>query len=331
MTHSKPVSLVSVLLVILVWVAPAWAQRQLIGRKVKSSRVFVASSVRTLQELVDNAAQVTLEKFADKKLNQNQLSITLIDLRDPQSPVTASYRGNERIYPASVVKLFFLAAAHRWLEDKKIEDTAELQRSLKDMIVDSSNEATQYIVDVLTHTTGGYELSQKEMERWQYQRNAINRYFTSLGYANINVNQKTFCEDAYGRERVSRGPKGENRNNLTTDATARLFTEIVLGKSVTPKRSALMMELLKRDPLKKTNDLDSQDTGFTGIALTGIEGVRLWSKAGWTSTTRHDVAYIELPDGAKFVLATFTTDHANERQIIPTVARAVIEGIRDVK
>lgn len=331
MTYFKPVSLASVLLVVLVLVAPVRAQRQLIKPEVKSSRVLEVSSVRTLQELVDNAARVTLEKFADKKLNQNQLSITLIDLRDPRRPVTASYRGNERIYPASVVKLFFLAAAHRWLEDKKIEDTAELQRSLKDMIVDSSNEATQYIVDVLTHTTGGYELSQKEMERWQYQRNAVNRYFTSLGYTNINVNQKTFCEDAYGRERVSRGPKGENRNKLTTDATARLFTEIVLGKSVTPKRSVLMMELLKRDPSKKTPDLDSQDTGFTGIALAGIEGVRLWSKAGWTSTTRHDVAYIELPDGPKFVLATFTTDHANERQIIPTVARAVIEGIRDVK
>ena len=101
------------------------------------------------------------------------------------------------------------------------------------MIVDSSNEATQYVVDVLTHTTGGYELPPKEMEKWQHQRNAVNRYFTSLGYTNINVNQKTFCEDAYGRESASRGPKGENRNKLTTDATARLMMEIVTGKSVT--------------------------------------------------------------------------------------------------
>jgi beta-lactamase class A len=284
-----------------------------------------------LQDLVDQAARTTLQRFADKKLQENQLSITLIDLRDPQRPVTANFRGNERIYPASVVKLFFLAAAHRWLEDRKIEDTPEMRRSLKDMIVDSSNEATQYIVDVITHTTGGYELPPREMERWQYQRNAINRYFLSLGYSNINVNQKTFCEDAYGREQVSRGPKGENRNKLTTDATARLLMEIVMGKAVTPLRSAQMMELLKRNPSKKSADLDSQDTGFTGIALAGVKGARLWSKAGWTSTTRHDVAYIELPDGSKFVLATFTTDHANERQIIPTVARIVIEGIKDVK
>ncbi len=291
----------------------------------------VTASECALQALVDAAAKTALEKFADKKLKEDQLSITLIDLRDPQRPSTASFRGNERIYPASVVKLFYLAAAHRWLEDRKIENTPELQRALKDMIVDSSNEATQYIVDVVTHTTAGYELPQKEMEKWQHDRNAVNRYFTSLGYTNINVNQKTFCEDAYGRESVSRGPKGENRNKLTTDATARLLMEIVTGKSVTPERSAQMMTLLKRDYSSKSTDGDDQGHGFTGLALAGTEGAKLWSKAGWTSTTRHDAAYIELPDGAKFVLVTFTVDHANEREIIPTVASTVISGLKDVK
>ena len=282
----------------------------------------------SLQDVVDAAAKTTLERFADKKLEASQLSITLIDLRDPQHPVTASFRGNERVYPASVVKLFYLVAAHRWLEDKKLEDTPELKRALRDMIVDSSNEATQYVVDVLTHTTGGYELPPKEMEEWQYQRNAMNRYFAGLGYTNINVNQKTFCEDAYGRERVSRGPNGENRNKLTTDATARLMMEIVTGKAATPARTALMMDVLKRDYTGTSNDNDDQGHGFTGIALKGIEGAHLWSKAGWTSTTRHDVAYVELPDGRKFILATFTTEHANDRDIIPTVARAVMEGLR---
>jgi beta-lactamase class A len=286
---------------------------------------------RTLQSLVDEAARKTLEKFNDKKLEEKQLSITLIDLRDPEHPIKASFRGNERIYPASVVKLFYLVAAHRWLEDKKIADTPELRRALKDMIVDSSNEATQYLVDVVTHTTAGYELPPVEMKTWQDKRNAVNRYLSALGYSNINVNQKTFCEDAYGREKVSRGPNGENRNKLTTDATARLLMEIVTGKAVTSGRSAQMMELLKRDYAGTSKDSDDQGHGFTAIALQGMGGVRLWSKAGWTSTTRHDAAYLELPDGSKFVLVTFTTDHANEREIIPTVARVVIDGIKDVK
>lgn len=297
---------------------------------ISSAQTVSSSKAPGLQALVDGAAKATLQKFADQKLEQSQLSITLIDLRDPAHPVQASFRGNERVYPASVVKLFYLVAVHRWLEDKRIEDTPELRRALKDMIVDSSNEATQYVVDVLTHTTGGYELPAKEMAEWQEKRNAVNRYYSALGFSNINVNQKTFCEDAYGRERSSRGPNGENRNKLTTDATARLLAEIVSGKAVNPGRSAQMMELLKRDYSGTSKDGDDQGHGFTAIALQGVEGVKLWSKAGWTSTTRHDAAYLELPGGAKFVLVTFTTDHANEREIIPTVARIVIEGMKDL-
>jgi beta-lactamase class A len=284
-----------------------------------------------LQDLVNDAAHAALEKFADKKLTESQLSITLIDLRDPRHPVTASFRGNERVYPASVVKLFYLAAVHRWLEDKKIQETDELKRAVRDMIVDSSNEATQYVVDVLTQTTGGFELPPPEMEAWQYKRNAVNRYYSSLGFTNINVNQKTFCEDAYGRERVSRGANGENRNKLTTDATARLLADIVTGRAINQARSTQMMELLKRDFSGTSKDNDDQGHGFTGIALQGLTGAKLWSKAGWTSTTRHDAAYVELPSGARFVLVTFTTDHANDREIIPTVARVVIDGITAVK
>jgi len=298
---------------------------------IKVATAQESTKSTALQDLVNRSAKTTLERFADKKLDEKQLSITLIDLRDAMHPVTASFRGNERIYPASVVKLFYLAAAQRWLEDKKIEETPELTRAIRDMIVDSSNEATQYVVDVITHTTAGYELPAKEMEEWQNQRNAVNRYFASLGYTNINVNQKTFCEDAYGRERVSRGPNGENRNKLTTEATARLLMEIVTGKAAPPPRTKLMMDLLKRDYTVKTEDNDNQARGFTGIALQGVEGARLWSKAGWTSTTRHDAAYVEMSDGSKFVLVTFTTDHANDREIIPTVARLVIDGLKNVK
>src|SRR6185436_13326831 len=192
------------------------------------------------------------------KLTESQLSITLIDLSNPQHPRTASFRGNERIYPASVVKLFYLVAVHRWLEDRKIQETSELKRAVRDMIVDSSNEATQYVLDVLTQTTGGFELPPKEMAAWQHKRNAVNRYYSSLGFTNINVNQKTFCEDAYGRERVSRGPNGENRNKLTTDATARLLAEIATGRAVSPQRITQMMELLKRDYTGKSADADDQ-------------------------------------------------------------------------
>ena len=44
------------------------------------------------------------------------------DLRNRQHPVRASYRGDAQIYHASVVKLFYLAAVHRWLEDGQLQN-----------------------------------------------------------------------------------------------------------------------------------------------------------------------------------------------------------------
>lgn len=261
--------------------------------------------------------------------NINDISATVIDLRDPNKMPIASFAGEEPIYPASVVKMFYMAALHQQLEDDKVVLTKELERGLRDMIVDSSNEATQYILDVLTDTSSGGELPQAAFDRWQYKRNRVNRYFTSMGYTNINVNQKTFCEDAYGIEQQSRAYQGKNRNMITTNATARLLAEIALGKSVTPERSRMMMDLMKRDPFADTKDPDSQATGFIGKALIEkkMTDAKLWSKAGWTSRARHDAAYIETSDGRKFVLVIYTENHSTKRELIPAIAGRIIEAM----
>ncbi|HEV2705443.1 MAG TPA: serine hydrolase [Pyrinomonadaceae bacterium] len=301
-------------------VAPAAQEAK--GRR--AAQAHVASE--RLQRVVEEAVGAALARFKEKGLAEKNLAVTLVDVRDPQRLERASFRGDEPIYPASVVKLFYLDAAHRWLEDGKLRETDELKRALRDMIVDSSNDATHYIVDALTGTSNGAELSESEMKKWSERRNVVNRYFAGLGYTRVNINQKPWCEGPYGRERQFLGAKFENRNKLTTDATARLLTEIVLGRAVTPTRSALMMELLKRDFSGQSKDADDQAHGFTGMALEA--GARLWSKAGWTSTTRHDAAYVELPNGQRFVLVVFTTDFANQRDIIPTIARTVIERLK---
>lgn len=289
-----------------------------------------AHTVQSLQALVEFAVANTLQEFAPKKLQSNQLAVTLVDLRDFKKPVQASYRGDVQIYPASVVKLFYLAAAHRWMEDGKLKDTPELRRAMRDMIVESYNEATHYIVDLLTGTTSGPELPDAEIDAWFEKRNAVNRWFTSLGYTNINANKKPWCEGPYGRETQSIKRHTPKRNMLTTDATARLLTEIVTGQCVTLKRSAEMLELMKRDPTKQLEDggEPDQNNAFTGLGVRDIPGVKLWSKAGWTSQTRHDAAYIELPNGARFVLVTFTTDHANERGIIRGVAQRLVAAFQ---
>jgi beta-lactamase class A len=281
------------------------------------SMICTLAQQKPLQATLDSTVAATFEKFPT--LKKEELAITAIDLKERGHPMTANYRGDTPIYPASVIKLFYLAAAHRWMEDGKIKDTPELRRAMKDMIVLSYNEATHYVLDVLTDTTSGPELPAAEMEKWSEKRNAVNRYFASLGYTNINANQKPWCEGPYGRERIFVGEKYTNRNALTTDATARLLMEIATEQAVSPTRCKQMLELLSRDPAQKEDSEEGQVKGFTGAGLP--VGSKLWSKAGWTSSTRHDAALVELPSGKRFILVTFTLNHASDATIIPFVAK----------
>jgi beta-lactamase class A len=300
------------------------ARKYLPNNSVESIK-FVQSD--ELKGILTSAVNDTLKDFADKGLKSNEIAATLIDMRLPDKLARADYRGNEQIYPASVVKMFYMATLFRQIEDGKVKMTPELDRGLKNMIIESGNESTGYILDVLTDTSSGAELPPKEFEKWKFKRNAVNRYFQSIGYSNINVNQKTHCEDAWGVEQQFRNYKGENRNMLTTNATAQLLAEIASGKSVNPARSKQMMDLMKREWEKPAEDAFHIE--FISHALK--PGTKIWSKEGWTSSTRHDAAYIETPEGLKFVLVVFTENHAKEQEIIPSIARKVIDGLGDMK
>jgi hypothetical protein len=275
------------------------------------------------QDLAAHGQQIleaTWETFPT--LSRNQIALTWL-VYDPPFPINTggaldaqtfwqypvrgfSYRGMERIYPASVVKLFYLVACHEWLETGMLPPSPELDRAMRDMIVDSSNDATGLVVDMLTGTTSGPELPPEPFETWQHQRNLVNRYLQSLHWPEldtVNVNQKTWGDGPYGRERIFVGD--QNRNMLTTDAVARLIHSLVGGVAVSGVRSQQMMTLMQRSlkPEVLATNLDNQITGFLGGGLP--EGAQIWSKAGWTSTVRHDAAYIELPDRHPYTLIVF--------------------------
>jgi len=238
-----------------------------------------------------------------------------------------SYRGIERIYPASLVKLFYLVAIAEWLSSEMIPDSPELERAMGDMIVNSSNDATSLIVDMLTGTTSGPALPSAPFETWKQQRNIVNRYFQSLGWEElqaINVNQKTWGDGYYGRERAFVGELYENRNMLTTNAVARLMHSIIGGVAVSSPRSQQMMQWLHRDltvPDPAPGD-ENQVSGFLGAGLP--KTAQIWSKAGWTSQVRHDCAYIEIPNKSPYLLVVFTENPslAGDRRLFPFIAQA---------
>lgn len=302
-------------------------------------------------EQLTTAAQAILQGTKERfpTLTRDKIALTWIVYQEPvivntggalsaaefwQYPVKGfSYRGVERIYPASIVKLFYLVAIQEWLNGNMVSDSLELDRAIRDTIVESSNDATSLLVDILTGTTSGPELPAQPFETWKKQRNIVNRYFQSLKWEeleSINVNQKTWSNGAYGRERAFLGELMENRNMLTTDGVARLLHSIIGGVAVSSERSQKMMKLLKRslNPADFVDcDGENQITGFLGESLPG--NAQIWSKAGWMSRVRHDAAYIEIPNLPPYLLTVFTEgkENAQNKSILPFISQSIIEAL----
>lgn len=99
----------------------------------------------------------------------------------PPAPRRAAIGGIQPVYPASVSKLFFLLATQATYDDGRLAPSPELDRLLADMITLSGNDATHLDGDMLAGASGGLDLPEPEMALWFERRQAMNRYFRTLG------------------------------------------------------------------------------------------------------------------------------------------------------
>jgi len=247
-------------------------------------------------------------------------------------PVPGASRGGGKLrYPASVVKLVYMAALEAWYAHGLLWPTPELDQASRNMIHHSSNDATSYVVDVLSGTTSGPELSGDAYTTWQRQRQLVNQWLQEQDWPEwhqCNCCQKTWEDKPYGREQQFYGSQGQNRNRLSSDAVARLLHAVVAGEMISPVASTRMRQQLQR-PLSleaRQADHENQVDGFLGAALP--EGSQLWSKAGWTSTTRADVAYMEVPNRKPTLVAVLAEGlwSANEDQWLPQLMAKLLHA-----
>ena len=257
-------------------------------------------------------------------------------------PEGAALRPDWRAYPCSLVKVFHLVAAQLQLEDGRLSAHDELDRAMRDMILWSSNSATNYIIDLITGTTGDTLLDDAEMATWCSRREEINRIFAGLGwpeFAGINLNQKLMDDLRYGREKIALDRSAVGHNCLTPIAMARLMHEIFSDSALLPPaRRAVVRDHLVRD----ANDPDRgrgayQLLGYLGDALP--PGTQIWSKAGRTrwlgddraSFRRHDTLRAILPGDHEFLLTVFTQGEAigEDDSFLPAIGALVAAEMTD--
>ena len=213
------------------------------------------------------------------------------------------------------------------------------------MILKSDNHGASQVLDKITQTKSTLKsLPAAELAAWQARREQINTFFRQAGYSSqLNVSQKTFpivqenFSQAVGADRQTRGGGSDKfiRNQVTTNDVARLMYEIVTNRAVDPQSSLDMQKLLTRniDPnyWKKQPpnpvEFNPVESFFgEGLAIDRHLISSFISKAGCTSSSRQEVAYIHSSDGnSKYILVAIGDDIAykQDKTLFPQISQMV--------
>ena len=287
-----------------------------------------------------------VEYSRDNRLPINALSITLIDTNTGE---IADYQGMKERYPASVVKMFWLVAIYQRISMGDANESF-LKHAIEQMIYKSDNQGASQVLDTVTRTKStSIKLAEGELEIQKQQRQSLNDFFRQAGYSqDINVSQKTFpipqenIMEPKGFDQQLRGNNLDKpiRNKLTTNDAARLMYEIVNAQAVSPESSKKMRRLLTRDinpnfwKKQPPNPVDFNPVeSFFGQGLPENKTENIVSKAGWTSASRQEVAFIKSKDGkTRYILAVFGDDSAygKSKKIFPEISALVYGKMQSI-
>ena len=269
----------------------------------------------------------------DKEYSNENFAVTWINYKIENNNLFKGYgfgiNNRKKIYPASIVKLVYGLAAYDWIRQGRLIISEEIRDAVKKMLFYSSNNATSFLVDILTGTTSGPCIEGEAWENWKYQRCIINDWLKELNWEElrgINCCQKTWDDGPFGREKEFYEYQNQNRNIMTTDSTAKILEEIMIHidyqKNDLNLRSFLKRNLNK-DALKE--DPFNQVKGFLGEGLP--ESTTLWSKAGLMSEVRHDAAWWINSSSVQTLLVVFGNGKkiVKDASLFPSIAKAVYE------
>ena len=264
----------------------------------------------------------------------------VIARRGRAGPEGFVHRAMVPIYPCSLVKAFHLIHALAALDEGRIAAHGELDRAMRDMIVWSSNTATNYVIDILTGTTGDTLLQGAEYLDWMTKRERLNRVFWRLGWdewEGCRIAQKLMDDTRYGREARFAAEGGGNLNRLTALAAARLMWELFEGDlPLSPPARGRAQAILSRDPAgPDAADPNYQLAEYLGGDLP--EGAQVWSKAGhnlWTGDPRtswfkHDMIRIAVPGKPPLMAVVMTEGEALAKDpgFLPELGRRLCEAV----
>ena len=197
-----------------------------------------ASTYPTLLDSIDPPLQRALERELDalsltSAVENNLLSVTVVDITDSESPRSAEVNGELNMYSASLPKIAILLGAMQKVEDGDLELTPEFEQQLTNMIRNSSNADASSVLDKVG---APYLADLLQSDPYKLYKEGSGGLWVGRPY--------------------SRGPvwKRDPINNISHGASshevARFYYLLATDRLVSPEYCAVMTEILSEPAIK---------------------------------------------------------------------------------
>ena len=202
-----------------------------------------------------------------------------------------------------------------------------MARALGEMIRLSDNDATAYLLDVISDTCPGPNLEGRALAKFIDKRRVVNRWFATMGY-DISAMAKPWSFGPFGREKqLLGGDAAAESQSLQRRIRSRRCCCGSCGSARSPRagqRRDAGAAGASADSAAYRTRIRSRSSSASRCRPDRASG----RKRDGRSEVRHDAAYIELPGGRKMILVIMTRGTADDVKLIPAIAKSVLSELQ---
>lgn len=272
----------------------------------KDKMPFASEYYKELNSVRDAELQRNLETIVNKNrlwkslVQQQLLSIGLVDLHDATHPRYADINGRNMMYAASLPKIAVLLSAMEAIEDGSLKRTSALEKDMRLMIAKSNNAATTRVIERI-----GFKKISEVMTSEKY------KLYDENNGGGLWVGKKY----AKAGKRNPDPLKGLS-HAATVEQVCRFYTMLAYGKLVSDEGNREMMTYLVDPELnhKFVNTLRKIDPNYT-----------IFRKSGTWRNYHSDSVLVEGENGKRYILVALIQDDSGS-----TICKKLVNDVEKI-
>jgi hypothetical protein len=223
------------------------------------------------------------------------------------------FNENETYYPASLIKLFAALRACEKINAEELDEFIEndLKVAIRNSLEESDNDALSLLYDFISDSQSGL-YDKKTFAKFSQARKSLTKYFQEQGFSSeLALHNKCYSFAPYGRDLKLFLNEGSNQV-LISDLEKIIFQII--------ENEELLESMLR--------DGDDEQSEFIYAGLDAKKLDFFYSKAGWTTSVRHDAAYFSF-QGQKYLMIILTKGLSAQKDLVSKLASLVFSAKND--